>query len=261
MPDTTAASLARHVLRHGLVKALLGAHLSLLAAGLARAENIRFVTETYPPFNYLENGQVRGASADQIKLIMKEVDIPFSIEVMPWARAISEAETGNGVCLFTAVHNPERDHRFKWVEPLLRSRTILIHKTGSKAAPKTLDEAKSYIVGTQRGDFTEDLLTENKFPKVDLATDLVLTFKKLMSGRIDLMPMSEKYYDQLKRDGADIESVITLSESTYSIACNRNTKDSMILRLQQVLNNLIAEGTQRRILDTYGVASDEKTSQ
>lgn len=221
-----------------------------------RADEIRFVTETYPPFNYLENGRISGSSVDQIRLIMKEVNIPYAIEIMPWARAIALAEMEREFCVFTAVHNAERDRRFKWVQPLMRSRTLLIRAMGSKATPATLEEAKAYTIGTQRGDFTHDILKNNKFPKIDLATDLELSMKKLMSGRIDLMPLSEKYYDKLKRDGASIESVLTLDESIYAIACNLAIPDETIARMQKSLDTLIADGTQHRIFRLYGVADD-----
>lgn len=231
-----------------------------LGTGIASATDIRFVTETYPPFNYLENGVIKGSSIDQVKLIAGGADISYSVEIMPWARALATAEHEPDVCVFTAVHNAERDQKFKWIEPLLKSRTILVRRAGSQVAPRTLEEAKAFVIGTQRGDFTHDLLRNNNFPKIDLATDLVLSLKKLMSGRIDLVPISEKYYDKLKRDGAQIESVLTLAEDTYSIACNPGVPDVRIARMQMVLDKLIADGTQRRIDAAYGVIADEGKS-
>ncbi|MCD2173713.1 substrate-binding periplasmic protein [Rhizobium sp. C4] len=239
-------------------RALTGLALAFtLAAGTASATDIRFVTETYPPLNYIEDGQVKGASMDQIRLIMKNAELPYSVEIMPWARALALAEIEPEFCVFSAVHNAERDRNFKWVEPLMKSRTLLIRKQGSKIAPKSLEEAKAYTIGTQRGDFTHDILKRNNFPKIDLATDLDLGLKKLASGRIDLMPISEKYYEKLKRDGAPVESVLTLAESTYSIACNRNVPDATITRMQQELDKLIADGTQHQIFDVYGVSTEE----
>lgn len=242
-------------------RAFLGLALALtLGSGTASAAQLRLVTESYPPLNYLEDGQIKGASIDQIRLIMKNADIPYSVEIMPWARALALAEIEPDICVFTAVHNPQRDPKFKWVEPLLKSRTVLVRKAGSNVAPKTLEDAKAYTIGTQRGDFTHDLLKSNNFPKIDLATDLDLDLKKLMNGRIDLMPVSEKLYDKLKRDGAQVESVLTLNESTYSMACNRSVPDATIARMQQELNTLIADGTQRRIFTAYGMATEESAA-
>lgn len=232
----------------------------LAMAGTATAAEIRFVTENYPPFNYLEQGEITGTSAAQIRTLMRDANISYTMEIMPWARALALAEIETDFCVFTAVHNAERDGKFKWIEPLARSRTLLIRRRGSSVAPKTLEEAKAFTIGTQRGDFTDDLLRKNNFPKVDLATDLNLGLKKLMSGRIDLIPISEKYYERLKRDGVAVESVLTLDDSTYAIACNRNVPDTVIGRMQQALDKLIADGTQRRLLESYGVSMDDSAS-
>lgn len=220
-------------------------------------EKISLVTESYPPLNYREGEEYRGISVDQVRLMMKNAGIEYTMEMMPWARALSLATTQAGYCVFTTVHNKERDPKFKWVEPLLTSKTVLMRKAGSGVNPKTLDEAKAYVVGTQRDDFTETLLKENNFPKIDLAVDINLTLKKLMSGRIDLIPISDKYYDKLKREGIDVEAALLLAEDIYSIACNKSVSDETINTLQQQLDRLIIDGTQKQIFEKYEEVSGQ----
>lgn len=214
---------------------------------------IHFVTESYPPFSFRDGVDLRGASVDQIKLIMKDTGIAYTMEIMPWARALSLATTQDSTCVFSTVHNAERDPKFKWIEPISKSRTLLISKEGSLAAPKTLEQAKAYIVGTQRDDFTHNILETNGFPRIDLAPDFSLTMKKLTSGRIDLMPISEIYYDKLRREGAPIKSVLLLAEDIYAIACNKTVPDTTITRLQKSLDTLIASGSQEKIYEQYGL--------
>jgi polar amino acid transport system substrate-binding protein len=221
------------------------------------AEKINFVTESYPPLNFREGTVYKGVSVEQLNLIMKNTGVEYSMQMMPWARALSLATTQPGYCVFTTVHNKERDPLFKWVEPLLKSRTVLIRKAGSAVAPKTLDEAKAYIVGTERDDFTQTILENNHFPRIDLATDLELTLKKLMSGRIDLMPVSEKYYESLLSEGKPVEKTVVLAEDVYSIACNKSVPDSTISLLQKKLNELIADGTQEKLFKKYGLSTKQ----
>lgn len=184
----------------------------LLAPGLLQAETIKLLTENYPPFGYSENGKNKGSTVEFIDAMMKDAGLEHTIDIMPWARAIATAETQPNHCVFTTVHTVERDKRFKWVEPLQIGRTILIKKAGSSANPENLEQAKSFVIGTQRDDFTDDLLRLNNFPKVDLASDFDLTFKKLMLGRIDLMPISEPYFMKLQREGQPVERVALLAE-------------------------------------------------
>jgi polar amino acid transport system substrate-binding protein len=235
-------------------KSLLFAAL-LLASG-AQASELKLVTEEYPPFNFREGKEYKGASVDMVKLIMPDAGVKYTMEMMPWARALSLAETQDMTCVFTTVHNVERDPKFKWVEPLLKSRTVLIRKTGSGIDPKTIEEAKKYTVGTQRDDFTQTILENNRFPKIDLATDLNLTLKKLMLGRIDLMPISEKYYDKLKKEGQPVEAALVIAEDIYSIACNKSVPDGEIKKLNASLGKFIADGTQNKLFEKYGLAGE-----
>ena len=109
------------------------------------------------------------------------------------------------------------------------------------------------IVGTTRNDFTADLLKSQNFKRIDLATDFNLTLKKLMLGRIDLMPIAEDYYVKLRRDGVAIERVLVLSEQIYSLACNKAVPDEEIARMQASLDKLIADGTPARLFKKYGL--------
>ncbi|HXV31584.1 MAG TPA: transporter substrate-binding domain-containing protein [Sinorhizobium sp.] len=233
----------------------------LLAALLpitAQAADLKLVTESYPPFNYREGDTYKGASVEQVRLLMDDAGIGYTMEMMPWARALYLAENHEMHCVFTTVHNKERHGRFKWVEPLLTSRTVLIRKSGSPANPKTIEEAKAFRVGTQRDDYTQTILEENGFPRIDLATDMELTLKKLMTGRVDLMPISEKFYDRLRRDGQPVESTVALAEDVYSLACNPTVPDELIGKMQKSLDKLIANGTQARLFEKYGLAGDHQ---
>jgi polar amino acid transport system substrate-binding protein len=226
---------------------------SLLFATTADAQTLKLLTEEYPPYSYREEGIYKGASVDQVKLIMKDVGIAYTIEMMPWARALALTETQDMTCIFSTVHNAERDKRFKWVEPLLIDRTVLIRKRGSQVNPATPADAAKFIVGTQRGDFTVDILKAKNFTKLDLASDLTLTLKKLINGRIDLMPISEKYYDKLRREGVDVENVMVLTEQVNSLACNKSVPDEDIRKMQASLTKLIDKGMQDALFHKYGL--------
>jgi polar amino acid transport system substrate-binding protein len=231
-----------------------------LMVGTVRAETIHFVTENYPPFSFREGDQLKGTSVDLVNMIAKGSGIDDTIELMPWARALGLAMIEPGYCVFTTVHSAERDQKFKWVEPMLHSKTLLVRRAGASVKPKTLEEAKAYRVGTQRGDFTESILEEHHFPKIDLAADLDLTMKKLMNDRIDLMPLSDKYYDKLRREGVGVEAALTLAESTYSIACNKSIPDAVIGRMQSQLDRLIADGTRDRLFKQYGLTTTDTSN-
>lgn len=224
------------------------------ASGAAAQNPIVLMTESYPPFSYQEpGGKYRGAGIDQVEVIMREAQVPFTLEILPWARAIAMAETQAGHCVFAAARTAEREPRFKWVVPLFVDRNILVRHGGSKVSAATMEEAKQYTVGTHRADYTEGLLKSFGFPKIDLSSDIDTTLRKLLEDRIEMMPMSEGVYEKLRGTGTAIERVIVFSEQPLGIACNRTTSDELIATMQANLDRLIKDGAQTAILNRYGI--------
>jgi polar amino acid transport system substrate-binding protein len=225
----------------------------LCAGSAANAQTVAFTTEEYAPFSYRENDVIKGANVDQVRKLMTGLGVDYTIDLMPWARAYAQAQTTPMSCVIGTAHNPERDPLFKWVEPLLIDRTILITHTGNGVNANTLQDAKPYSVGTWRGDNTETLLRHLQFPKIDVATDFKATLKKLMSDRIDIMPISEHYYDRLKQEGQPVQMVAVLSAQPIGIACQKEFPDTLLHEMQTALDTLIADGTQKKIFEQYGM--------
>ncbi len=233
---------------------LLLALLSLPPTGPAHAATVKFMTEEYPPFSYHEGDTLKGASVEQVELLMQKAGIDMHIELMPWTRAYAAAQATPMACLFTTAHSPERDKLFKWVEPLLVDDNILVATASSGISEGDLEDARRYVVGTHRGDYTEKLLKEKGFPRVDVASDFPATLRKLLNGRIDLMPISEIYFEKLKVD-QPLVRVATLSSQWLGIACEKSFPEDLRARMQQALDALIADGTQRAIFAKYGLHS------
>lgn len=227
----------------------LGACVPALAQG-----TVSLTTEPYPPFAYREaDGTYHGSSIEQVEHVMRTARIPFTIEIMPWARAITLAETQPMHCVFSAARITEREARFKWVTPLSISQHFLVRLKDSTATPRTLEEAKRYTIGTHRADFTETLLHEMGFPSIDLGSDFEITLNKLLEHRVDLMPMSQNIFERLKSEGKPLEIAVPFSQTDFGLACNKQMPDDIIARMQNGLDALIREKGQDEILQRYGL--------
>jgi len=229
---------------------LLFAFLMLPTA--AAAQTVSFFTEEYAPFNYRDGKVIKGATVEQVEKVMADIGVDYTLELVPWARAYGMAQTTPMTCVFATAHNGLRDPLFKWIEPLLVDRNILIKAKNSKVAADDLEDAKKYLVGTWREDYTETTLKEKGFPKLDVASDFNATLRKLLGGRIDMMPISELYFDKLKQE-QPLEMVTVLSTQPMGIACQKDFPDDLRRRMQVALDKLIADGTQRQIFQKYGL--------
>lgn len=217
----------------------------------AHAADINLTTEEYKPFNYMEGDKIVGFGAEQVFEIMNRAGLTYEVEMAQWSRAIGLAEKEADYCVFTASHTEARDPLFVWVEPLNVDRTLLIKKAGSDINATTIDEAMAYSVGTQSQDYTEALLKDKGFPKIDAAKDMETTLKKLAAGRIDMVAVSEAFFNSLKKDGVAVEEAVVLSETVLSMACNPGTNADNVKKMQDALKSMIDDGTQAKILAKY----------
>lgn len=226
----------------------------LVCSAAPAQETLVFTTEAYPPFSFrAPDGTSRGAGVDQVSAMMAEIGQPYRIEIMPWARAIALAETQPMHCVFAAARTPERETRFKWVIPLFVDRAILVARDDSAIGDIGIDEAKTRLVGTHRADYTETLLHTMGFANIDVSADFETNVRKLIEKRIELMPMSEGVFADLKARGTPLREVTTLSLQPLGLACHLSLPDSLVARLQGELDRLVKSGEQDRILSSYGV--------
>jgi len=235
-------------MKHALALAAVSA---FMLAAPVQAADINLTTEEYKPFNYMDGDKIVGFGADQVFEIMNRAGLSYDVEMAQWSRAIGLAEKEANYCVFTASHTEERDPNFVWVEPLNVDRTLLIKKAGSDVNPGSIDDAKAFTIGTQSQDYTESLLQQQGFPKIDAAKNMETTLKKLEAGRIDMMAVSEAFYNSLKKDGKDVDLAVVLSETVLSMACNPATDAGNVKKMQDALKAMIDDGTQAKILAKY----------
>ena len=84
--------------------------------------------------------------------------------------------------------------------------------------------------------------------------------RKLLSGRIDLLPTSIKTYEKMVKDGYAVEKAMLMAGQIYGIACHKDTPSDVIARLQSELDKLIVSGEQDRIFTTYGLPPKTRTA-
>lgn len=226
----------------------------------AFGQTLHFLTEEYAPFNYSKGGAITGIAVDQMRIIAERAGVDYTLEMMPWARAFSLAENQPMHCVFTTGYNRERAGRFVWITPLLKDQMVMIRRKGAAHKNLTIVEARELKVGSQRGDFAIEALELIGFRNIDLAADIDITIRKLLSGRIDLMPTSAKAYERMVKDGLPVEQAMLLAGQVYGVACHRDTPPDLVKRLQAELDKLIQSGEQDGIFAAYGLPPNPRTA-
>ena len=239
---------------------LLTLSLSLAPLSTALAETLNFVTEEYAPFNYSKDGKNVGIAVEQVEAMAKAAGIDYTLNIMPWARAFAMAENQPMHCVFTTGYNRERADRFAWVNPLLKDEMMLLKRKDGSKPPASMAEALTMKVGSQRGDFAVEALEGLGFADIDLAADIDISLRKLLSGRVDLMPTSVKTYEKMVDEGLPVEKALLMAGQIYGIACHKDTPPDLIKRLQAELEKLILSGAQDRIFAAHGLPPNTRTA-
>ena len=176
---------------------------------------------------------------------------------------LREARPDQVEALELVMTTPDRERagQFLWVTPLLKDEMVLLKRKDGGKGPATIKEALTMKVGSQRGDFAVEALEDLGFTDIDLASDIDLSVRKLLSGRVDLVPTSIKTYESLVQQGQPVEKAMLMSGQIYGLACNAKTPAEAVASLQAELDKLILSGGQDRIFAAYGLPPNQRTAE
>lgn len=154
-------------------------------------KNLNFVTEEFPPFNYIENGTASGLMVDMITSISRKAgyELPrASITFLPWSDAYQTALKDPGTVIFSIAKTPEREELFSWVGPVISSDIALYSSRSRNITIDTPDELTNYTIGAVIDDVALDYLVDAGVQKDAVVTGkdphTLLTY--LDDGTIDL---------------------------------------------------------------------------
>lgn len=106
----------------------------IFSAATSNAENYKFVTSIYPPFQYLEDGKPKGFKLDILREAFSRAGHTFEVDFLPWARVLKYIELGKAD-FTTGEWQKDRTEYATFSEiPLFNSTISLFTKKGSNIA-------------------------------------------------------------------------------------------------------------------------------
>lgn len=219
------------------------------------ANDLKIVTEEYPPYNFSANNNtiIKGISSDTVLEMAKRANVSAKISIYPWARAINLAKTQKDTCLISVIRNEERENKFKWIGPIVSDHLALFAlENNSKIVIRSLEEAKKYVIGTYNESATIPLLKKYEM-KFEIASEDKLNPRMLNSKRIDLWIGGSKAGPFIaNKEGVRVKEIFTFDESTdMYMACNKKISDEMVAKYNRILKDLTNDGTRKEIEKRY----------
>lgn len=232
--------------------------LFLISFGLY-AQNIKLMTEIFPPFQFKKDDKLVGLSIEVVAAIQKELGTHNKIKVYPWKRGVKIVDKKKNSAIFSMLKTKERTPKYKWVGPLTSMKLVFFKRKGSPIRLKNLEEAK-YVskIGVAKKVANYEMLKAKGFKNlvpIQRGAD-EQNLKLLAYGRIDLWPTLLKagiYNAKLMglEDRVEpIRNVVAFQGDMY-IAFNKKTDDAIIARWQKALDKLKKNHTISKILKEY----------
>ena len=223
---------------------------------------LRLATLEFPPYEYTENGEIKGSAVEVVKEAFKRMGQPIKIDVYPWVRAIKMIEAGEVDAIFTAYKTSEREAFADYSNEVLMPQivSIFVRKDSKIVFDGDLSKLSSLKFGVVRslsyGDKLDGAFKSRMLPNVEDVAEGEQNFLKLINSRVDLVP-SNKYVavdilNKMKKTGElkELSPAVQTIPSYIAFSKKKNlskTRDDF----DEVLRKMKSDGTYDRIISDF----------
>jgi len=221
----------------------------------------QFITEEYKPLNYLENDTLKGLAPDLLREICTDLNIPFSVQVLPWDEGYALIQEADNAVLFSTMLNSTRKDLFKWAGPIASLDWVFYSTPSNEVALASLDDAKKAgKIGVVKDYAITQYLVQEGFTNLVYCTDNIDAFDKLLKKEIDLFPSdkitAEAALEMLNRSIYSVTSGLVIRTDLIYFAFNKNVPDDVVADFQQEIDKLKENGTLKALTQYYLNSSD-----
>jgi polar amino acid transport system substrate-binding protein len=215
---------------------------------------LRYYTEQYPPYNYIENGQIKGVSVELLSAITQKLGAQANtdqINLAAWTDGYQAALTQNNAVLFSTVRLPERENLFKWAGPICTYQYALFSGWDRTTAVNSTAELKNYKIGVITDDAAIPLLLASGVDRSQLVneTSAAVLIEKLAHGTIDFWCYPEEVGRYISKQETGnyyaFNVVYRLKQVDLYYAFSTSTPDSTVNAFQVAINELKSEKDNR----------------
>lgn len=243
---------------------ILAVTMALITAPQASAETYKLATLSYPPYEYLENGEIKGIAVEILREAFRLMGHQVVISLFPMRRGLEMVKTGEVDGIFTVFRTAEREKYITYSNEsiLLLTITLWVRNQSEIVFDGDLENMANYKFGAVRGisyGTKFDALAHSGKLNIELTNDLNSAISMALANRFDIL-ISNHFgaIYEMKRAGvfSDFKelSPVTQEQETYfgfskksSMHLLRDDLDSTLKILKQ---NGFYEATLKKYRDT-----------
>ena len=223
-----------------------------------KAESLNLVTVDFPPYSFSTRTEIKGIEVDIIKRAMEIAGISYTLELMPFPRALHAVETMKKDFIFNFYQTPERLKKFDYTTMIVENPLVLfVKKNSSITFTGNIEELGDYTIGVMIG-YTYSPVFDKKrhFLRIEEASSHENNFQKLAAGRIDIY-IAEKTVGkhviqqlQLQNEIKNL-SVPLIVQNGYMGISKNNPNRKLIGRINAAIQKMRASGEIAAIFAKY----------
>ncbi len=236
-----------------LLKSLLmGAMvLSLSVTVLAKDKIYVGTNAEFPPFEYLENGEITGFDMDLVHEIGKIVDADIKIVDMAFDGLLPALQMKKvDLVIAGMTANEERMKTVSFTQPYYTASQVIIVKEGDNSI-KSFDDLKGKKVGVMLG-FTGDMVvSEIDGVKIERFNAAYAGIMALQAGKVEAIVLdSEPAKNYVAQNKGLVLADADAEQEEYAIAVRKNDKE-LLEKVEKALTEIKENGTYDKLIQKY----------
>jgi polar amino acid transport system substrate-binding protein len=166
----------------------------VMTVSVPRADTLVLAAADTWPTAYLVDGRPTGMLVDLVTEAYRRAGHSVEVKLMPWARCLKDAETGEVDGVFSSFKLPERERFLAFSKEALTIQVIVFFARpewtqgfdGDLAGVR--DVKIGVIAGTSYGEHFDAAVRDGVLRNVEQTNSIESNLKKLVFGRVDLVP-------------------------------------------------------------------------
>ena len=201
----------------------------------------------YPPFEFVENGELVGFDIDLGRMIAEKLGVKARFEKIEWKGIIAALKSGRSDILITAMsRTPDREAQIAFSQPYYKSGMAIITRKDNTTI-KSKDDLKGKVLGAEQGSRGEVEAKSAQGKEVKIYETVMLAFKDLEHGRVEAVTeMLPASLYMISRQFKELKIVTSYNKGDVGVNARLEDKD-LIAAINGALEKIKAEGKLREL--------------
>jgi len=225
--------------------------LSLSVTAFAKEKIYVGTNAEFPPFEYLENGEIKGFDMELVNEIGKILDADIKIVDMAFDGLLPALQMKKvDLVIAGMTANEERMKTVSFTQPYYTASQVIIVKEGNDSI-KSFNDLKGKKVGVMLG-FTGDMVvSEIEGVKIERFNAAYAGIMALQAGKVEAVVLdSEPAKNYVAQNKGLVLADADAEQEEYAIAVRKNDK-ALLEKVENALKEIKENGTYDKLLQKY----------